>query len=87
MITDNRLWFRAKRYGWGWTPCTWQGWAVTLADVAAVFAWAVYIASHRELAAHSNYLLIVLLPILGAVAILILICWLKGERPGWHWGE
>jgi hypothetical protein len=23
-------WFRRKRLGWGWTPSSWQGWAVTL---------------------------------------------------------
>ncbi|HTS17465.1 MAG TPA: hypothetical protein VMP11_07825 [Verrucomicrobiae bacterium] len=26
---DKRVWFRAKRYGWGWgLPCAWQGWVV-----------------------------------------------------------
>jgi hypothetical protein len=34
----NRFWFRAKRYGWG-TPCTWQGWVVTVADLAVVVGW------------------------------------------------
>jgi hypothetical protein len=29
-------WFKRKRYGWGWTPTTWQGWAVVVALVAAV---------------------------------------------------
>jgi len=23
-----KLWFKAKRYGWGWTPACWQGWLV-----------------------------------------------------------
>lgn len=23
-----RYWFAAKRYGWGWTPATWEGWVV-----------------------------------------------------------
>ena len=35
-------WFRPKRYGYGATPVTWQGWAVTLAAalaVAATTAW------------------------------------------------
>lgn len=21
-------WFKRRRYGWGWTPVTWQGWSV-----------------------------------------------------------
>ncbi len=29
-LNDNPqgLWFKRKLYGWGWTPATWQGWAV-----------------------------------------------------------
>ena len=31
-------WFRAKRFGWGWTPITWEGWLVTLLGVVAFLA-------------------------------------------------
>ena len=86
-MADDRVWFRAKRYGWGWTPCTWRGWAITLGDLAIVIGWTGYLVSHRGLAAHSYYLVIALLPIFAAVAILILICWLKGEPPSWRWEE
>ena len=24
-------WFGPKRFGWGWTPVSWQGWVVTIA--------------------------------------------------------
>lgn len=29
-VTDT-AWFGPKRWGWGWSPASWQGWAVTLA--------------------------------------------------------
>jgi hypothetical protein len=29
-------WFRRKRWGYGWMPCTWQGWVVTVLFIAAV---------------------------------------------------
>ena len=32
-----RYWFRPRRYGYGATPTTWQGWALTVA-VAAIVA-------------------------------------------------
>jgi hypothetical protein len=43
---SRRYWFRPKSFGYGWTPITWEGWAVTLgsmivamaAVLAAVFA-------------------------------------------------
>ena len=34
----TEYWFRPKRYGYGATPVTWQGWAVTLANRARVVA-------------------------------------------------
>ena len=36
-------WFRPKRYGYGATPTTWQGWTVILATVAAMVAVSVYL--------------------------------------------
>jgi hypothetical protein len=29
-------WFKPKRYGYGATPVTWQGWALTAASVLAI---------------------------------------------------
>ncbi len=34
----NRAWFRPKRFGWGMTPVTWQGWALTVGCLVAVIA-------------------------------------------------
>jgi hypothetical protein len=31
-----QYWFRPKRYGYGATPVTWQGWAVTLGVAVAI---------------------------------------------------
>jgi hypothetical protein len=32
----NRYWFKPKRYGYGATPVTWEGWAVTIGAGAIV---------------------------------------------------
>ncbi|MSO92108.1 MAG: hypothetical protein EXQ86_01745 [Rhodospirillales bacterium] len=73
------LWFKAKRYGWGWTPATWQGWAVTIFFVVAFTAWLTWWVNgeHDPLG---------MLPLLALTAGLILVCWKKGERPRWQWG-
>ena len=31
-------WFRKKTFGYGWTPCTWQGWAVMVLFIAVALA-------------------------------------------------
>jgi hypothetical protein len=34
----NSLWFRARTYGWGWTPVTVEGWLVVTVFLAAIIA-------------------------------------------------
>ena len=41
----GRPWFGPRRYGWGLTPISWQGWVLTGAYVAAVFALAIFVAT------------------------------------------
>ncbi len=33
-MSDPRAWFQAKAFGIGWTPRTWEGWAVIAAVIA-----------------------------------------------------
>ena len=33
-----RYWFRPKRYGYGATPVTWEGWLVVAVSVALIMA-------------------------------------------------
>ena len=36
-------WFKPKRYGYGATPVSWQGWVLTLGTVAAMVAVSLYL--------------------------------------------
>jgi hypothetical protein len=47
----TRYWFRPKRYGYGATPVTWEGWALTVGIVAVV---ALPIVAMNLLADRSN---------------------------------
>ena len=33
----SRYWFRQKKFGYGATPSTWEGWLVTVVSALAVF--------------------------------------------------
>jgi ABC-type phosphate transport system permease subunit len=35
---SNRYWFRPKSFGYGWTPISWKGWAVTLGSMGVTMA-------------------------------------------------
>ena len=74
-------WFPAKTYGWGWgPPRVWQGWAV----LAGFF---VLLAGGALVLLDENRIWIFLGYAYGLVAILLAICWVKGERPSWRWGK
>ena len=82
----EKLWFKAKRYGWGWYPCSIDGWLATLA-YAATFAAAETTFILRIQDHHTWYdILFFLLFIAAITGMLIRICYVKGEKPGWHWG-
>jgi len=81
MPVEPKYWFPAKRYGWGWgLPSAWQGWVVLLV-FSGLLAWGTMLfPPHRNLPAFLAWT--------GALtAMLVAICWLKGEPPKWRWGR
>ena len=77
---DPDIWFPAKRYGWGWgIPVRWQGWAVLV-------GWIVLLLLGVSWARPEHPVLHVVFA-LTMGAVLIAICYAKGERPRWRWGD
>lgn len=37
-MNPPRLWFGPKRIGWGYSPRTWEGWAITALVVLTVIS-------------------------------------------------
>jgi hypothetical protein len=74
------FWFPAKRYGWGWTfPITWQGWAVFVVYGLAIIACVAFFNPQQHTAEFVG-------STFGLTVLLMLVCWLKGEKPRWRWG-
>ncbi len=79
----QKYWFKAKWYGWGWTPATWQGWLSTVVYISLLVAFSLTIndnSTDREVAFTFG---------LPATLLTVAFLWLaykKGEKPGWHWG-
>lgn len=77
-LEDNKFWFPAKKYGFGWgPPICWQGWVVVVAYVVllVIGAW-LFLPNHKAFLAC----------VAGLTIVLCTICWLKGEKPRWRWG-
>ena len=80
-------WFKAKLYGWGWTPAKWQGWFIILVYIAIIFT-LVFTREEAILGnpdSGSNFLTFAF-PIILLTTLLIFICYKKGEKPRWQWG-
>ena len=85
MNTPNKkLWFKRKSYGWGWTPCSWEGWLTVFIYIVIIFSYEYYI---RSVEPDGNFLVGVIFPVVVFTSILIAICYKKGEKPKWQWGE
>lgn len=72
---DGPEWFAPKRYGYGATPVTWQGWALTFGFVGIMVLIAVSFA-RRPL-----QMVAILVPI--AVAFMVICA--RTTRGGWRW--
>jgi Na+/melibiose symporter-like transporter len=83
----TRYWFRPKRYGYGATPVTWEGWALTVGIVAVV---ALPIVAMNLLADRSN----VGAWLAWAAFIVIAVFWMvrisrqrTDDKWRWRWGQ
>lgn len=81
---SNDLWFRRKRYGWGWVPSSWQGWLTVLTYITLV-VWN-YSRLELESSSSSDVLKGFIPQTIILTIILLVVCLKKGERPKWQWG-
>ena len=86
-LKDNPkgYWFKRKLYGWGWTPATWQGWAVTLLAVGLIIANAIRVGEQQM--NDADTIKQILLPTFILVLVLVVVSYRKGEKPKWTWGR
>ena len=79
----KELWFKRKSYGWGWTPSNWKGWLVIVVYVLALTEYPLLgVNGYHEFNPTFYVTGVVIL-----TAILIAICYFKGDKPKWQWGK
>ena len=79
---NNKYWFKAKTYGYGWYPATWQGWLIILVYFLILGGLTYIFETDIE-----KYLIFYLLAVFVLTGLLIYISYKKGEPAGWHWGK
>ena len=77
-------WFKRKLYGWGWTAAKPQGWAVIIIFVIITLLLTSRITENMSTEVVVKQFLI---PFILLTIGLIYICYAKGEKPRWQWGQ
>lgn len=81
----KKLWFKAKNYGWGWYPASWEGWLVLFVYLALT----LWMFRKADAGSHSgsDTLIGISVPFALLTAALLVLCWRTGEKPEWRWGK
>jgi hypothetical protein len=84
----TKPWFRARSYGWGWTPASIEGWLVlALFLVLTVASTLIFVTRIRAAADWRLVTALFILWMALLAGILMVIAWATGERPRWRWGD
>jgi hypothetical protein len=76
-----KYWFRQKSFGYGATPNTWQGWALTIVSLALLFGVVMFGPAIR------NNVLRAVWMVMGLAAVLVPFCAIAYAKTegGWRW--
>lgn len=81
----EKYWFRARKYGYGWSPSTWQGYLVVILYLGGNI---YYLLDSLPGAQSEVDIFFRFVPkVLIFSAMLIIITYLKGEPVAWQWGK
>lgn len=81
----QRYWFKAKTYGYGWTPATWEGWLVTGIYLAAITY--LFFSVDVNTRSASDTIFNFTPDVLVLSIVFIFIVYKTGEKPHWSWGK
>ena len=77
METNKTIWFKAKKWGFGWRPVSWQGWAITIVYILGLVHFAISANSQHSM---SDFLINFGFDFIILTIPLLIICYLRGER-------
>lgn len=85
MKSENKYWFKRKRYGYGWAPSTKEGWILLIVYLVVVFIGVLFFEDKLENKDFA-YTLAYLVFIIASTSSLLLITVRKAPKGKWRWG-
>jgi hypothetical protein len=81
----NRFWFKPRRYGYGATPVTWEGWVLVAIYVAVILTCVAALTSRGQTL--SGWLMSVVVIVAATVAMIVIGVKKTDGAWRWQWGE
>jgi hypothetical protein len=82
----ERYWFKPKQYGYGATPVTWEGWALTLLIAGLIAAASAYVFAGGAPSAMTILIWAVVVAAIIAGSVLVVRSKTEGSWR-WRWGD
>lgn len=87
---ERGYWFKAKEYGYGWMPVTWQGWLVTFFFTLLLLRDILLVLS--DMSEYNGryvlpYLVETIIPFILYTTIFLFLTIKAGEPAKWRWGN
>lgn len=82
--TQQKYWFKRRRYGYGWVPVTWQGW-VSIVVMLSIILIGSYLFSTTSRSTEDLWLYINM--VVMTILLFIFLTLVKGPSPKWRWGQ
>ncbi len=89
----KKLWFKAKEYGWGWYPCSWEGWlslGIFIAFVGSAYWYFLHPffgLNEKNPPGIQTALIKFFASEVVAIGLFFVLGFKKGEKPSWRWGN
>jgi uncharacterized membrane protein YhdT len=80
----KKLWFKAKIFGLGWRPVSWQGWVLTIIYVLGLVNFAMEASIEHS---GSDFIIKFAIKFIPLTILFLIICYMKGEKLRWRWGR
>lgn len=82
----KKLWFKRRRYGWGWTPVSWQGWVIILIFLVILLIATLFLPAKPAIPSGGEILFFCIVVFIDITGLLV-VSYLKGPMPRWRWGK
>lgn len=84
----TKLWFKARSYGWGWTPISVEGWIVVIVSLLLILGGVAMFVYQVSRGADPRLAIILFMIWNGLLCgAVVAVCRATGETPRWRWGR